>query len=490
MTFPVGSLRRGHYDMNPNDGYRCPLETRYASARMREVWSGQRKYATWRRLWLALAESQQQLGLNITRRQIQELSAHLDDIDFEAAAEYEDQLHHDVMAHIRALGDVAPGARGIIHLGATSQFVNCNTDLLLIRESLELIGGKLAGVVDKLGRFAARHRDVPALGFTHFQPAQPTTVGKRAAMWAYDFALALEDVEHRLATLRFRGVKGATGTQASFLALFDGDAGKVDRLDRLVTERMGWPPDMRYAVTGQTYPRLVDAQIAGTLAAAAAAVHKCCNDVRLLANRNEIMEPIGGGQVGSSAMPYKRNPMLCERATGLARLVMTLSQNAVLTASTQWLERTLDDSANRRVALPESFLALDGALEVMLRVSGGLVADRGATAANLAGQLPLLASENLLMAAVSRGGDRQEVHEIIRRHSREVAEPAELLERLGREPAFAGIDLGAVLEPADYVGLAPAQVDAFLEEVVEPIRRRYGLPGPAAEPPKAAAGTV
>ena len=475
--------------MDPNESYRSPLETRYASRQLRAIWSPQRKYSTWRRLWLALAESQRQLGLNISRRQIDELAAHLDDVDYEAAARYESQLHHDVMAHIRALGDVAPGAAAIIHLGATSQFVNCNTDLLLVRESLELIAQRLAGVIDALGHFAARYRDLATLGFTHFQPAQPTTVGKRATLWAYDFALALEEIEHRLATLRFRGVKGATGTQASFLKLFDGDGEKVEQLDRLVAEKMGWSAARRYVVTGQTYPRLVDAQVAATLAVTAAAVHKCCNDIRLLANSGELQEPLGDSQVGSSAMPYKRNPMRCERATGLARFVMSLSQNALNTASTQWLERTLDDSANRRLALPESFLALDGALDVMIGVVSGLVVDERTIQANLTAELPLLATENILMATVARGADRQEVHEIIRRHSREAAAraqleggPSDLLERLAGEPALAGIDLDAICDPSAYVGRAPQQVDGFLAEVVGPVRRRYAGPTPEQKP--------
>jgi len=488
MRFPASSLpadsrRRGwagRADMNPTESYRSPLESRYASAELRAIWSPQRKFSTWRRLWLALAEAQRELGLDISREQIDELRSHLDDIDFDAAARYEDELHHDVMAHIYALGDVAPGARPIVHLGATSQFVNCNTDLILIRDSLRVIAGKLAGVIDALGGFAARHRDTPTLGFTHLQPAQPTTIGKRATLWANDFAIALQDVEHRLETLRFRGAKGTTGTQASFLRLFDGDHENVEKLDELVTSRMGWPPDHRFVVTGQTYPRLVDAQVLGALAVAAAAVHKCCNDVRLLAGRGEIEEPMGRQQIGSSAMPYKRNPMLCERATGLARFVMTQAQGGLNTAATQWLERSLDDSSNRRLTLPESFLALDAALEAMHRVASGLVVHEEVVRAGLGRELPFLATENILMAAVGKGADRQEAHEAIRGHSRAAADRIkaggganDLLDRLRQEPLLAGVDLDGVLDPSAYVGRAPEQVDCFLADVVEPIRRRY-----------------
>ncbi|MHC4416079.1 MAG: adenylosuccinate lyase [Planctomycetota bacterium] len=466
--------------MNPNEGYRSPLETRYASADMRTIWSPQRKFTTWRRLWLALAEAQRELGLNITQQQIDELRAHLDDIDYDAAAEYERELRHDVMAHIHALGDLAPSARPIIHLGATSQFVNCNTELTLIRESLDLVARKLAAVIDALGTFAVRYRDLPTLGLTHYQPAQPTTVGKRATLWAYELALALEDVEHRGERIRFRGVKGATGTQASFLALFEGDHDKVDMLDELVTQKMGWPADRRYVVTGQTYTRLVDAQVGQTLAAAAAAIHKCCNDIRLLANRKEIEEPFERGQVGSSSMPYKRNPMLCERASGLARFVMALAANGLNTAATQWFERTLDDSSNRRLTLPESFLCLDGALDVMREVTSGLVVYEKTIRTNVMAELPFLASENLLMAAVKKGADRQEAHEIIRRHGqaagrrvKQEGAPSDLLDRLATEPIFKEVDLGTVLDPTAYVGRAPAQVDRFVEQVVEPVRRRY-----------------
>ncbi|MFG0331172.1 MAG: adenylosuccinate lyase [Phycisphaerales bacterium] len=463
-----------------HESYISPLATRNASPEMQLIWSPQRKHSTWRRLWLALAESERELGLDISDEQLRELRNHLDDIDFERAAEYESKFRHDVMAHIHALGDVAPNARSIIHLGATSQFVNCNTELLQLRDGLRLIAEKLANTIDALGRFAEEHRSLPTLGFTHYQPAQPTTVGKRASLWAYDLALGLEEIESRIDRIRLRGVKGATGTQASFLALFDGDHDKVEELDRLVCERLGFDPERRYVVTGQTYPRLVDAQTLSSLAVVASAIHKICNDIRLLANRKEIEEPFGSSQIGSSAMPYKRNPMRCERATGLARFVMALVANPLQTAATQWLERTLDDSANRRLSLPEAFLALDGALDLMHNVSSGLVVYPQVIRANLMAELPFLASENLLMAAVRAGADRQETHEVIRRHSQEVGDHIknegasnDLIDRLRGEPVFAAVDLDDAMDPARYVGRAPEQVDAFLREVVEPIRARY-----------------
>ncbi len=468
--------------------YVSPLGSRNASAEMQAIWSPQRKHSTWRRLWLALAEAQQELGLPITDEQIAELRAHLDDIDFEKAAEHEARLRHDVMAHIHTLGEVAPKARPIIHLGATSQFVNCNAEIILLRDSLRLTAGKIACIIDALGSFALRYRALPTLGFTHYQPAQPTTVGKRAALWANDLALALDEIEVRIDRLRLRGAKGATGTQASFLSLFDGDAAKVDELDRLVVAKLGFNEKGTYAVTGQTYPRLVDAQLLNAAAVVAAALHKIATDLRLLANRKEIEEPFGASQVGSSAMPYKRNPMRCERICALSRFVMSMPANALQTAATQWMERTLDDSANRRLTLPETFLALDGALDLMHNVAAGLVVHEPVIAANLLAELPFMATENLLMAAVRNGADRQHVHELIRTHSQAAGQrvkaeglPNDLIDRLRAEPAFAGVDFDRVMEPAQYIGLAPQQTDRFIEQVVEPIRRRYAdsLHGPA-----------
>ncbi|MFI4860696.1 MAG: adenylosuccinate lyase [Phycisphaerales bacterium JB063] len=460
--------------------YVSPLASRNASARMQAIWSPRMKFSTWRKLWLALAQSEMELGLGVTQQQVDELGEHLDDIDYDAAAGYEKQLRHDVMAHVHALGDVAPNARPIIHLGATSQFVVCNTELIQLRDGLTCIAEKLAGVIDRLGTFARKYRDMPTLGFTHYQPAQPTTVGKRATLWAQELAMALEEVEHRIDTLRFRGVKGTTGTQASFLALFDGDHDKVEQLDRLVTQKMGWDPDKRYAVTGQTYPRLLDAMVGATLGTVAAAVMKMATDLRLLSNRLEMDEPFEKKQIGSSAMPYKRNPMRCERMCGLSRFVISLVQAPFTTAAEQWMERTLDDSSCRRLTLPEPFLALDGVLDIALNVTSGIVVYDKMVAANLAKYLPFMATENIMMAAVRQGCDRQELHEVIREHAIAVATRVkeegadnDLLERLKQQPGFADIDLSDVLEPTQYVGRAPEQVDAFLAQVVAPIRERF-----------------
>lgn len=447
---------------------------------MQQIWSPQRKFSTWRRLWLALAESERELGVDISQQQIDELRAHLDDIDYAAAAEYEKKLRHDVMAHVHALGDVAPAARPIIHLGATSQFVGCNTELLQIRDALQLVAKKLACAIDALGTFAAEYRELPTLGFTHFQPAQPTTVGKRATLWAQDLALALEEVEYRIDSLRFRGVKGTTGTQASFLALFDDDHDKVDQLDKLVTEKMGWQCDRRFAVTGQTYPRVVDGMVVATLAGVAAATSKFATDLRLLANRKEMEEPFGKDQIGSSAMAYKRNPMRSERICGLSRFVIGLTQISFTTAAEQWMERTLDDSSCRRLSLPEPFLAIDGVLDLVINVTRGLVVYEKTVEANLAAELPFMATENMLMAAVQNGADRQEVHEIIRQHSQAAAQRVksegqsnDLLERLKNEAVFDGIDLAGVIDPLKFIGRAAQQVDQFIANVVEPVRARH-----------------
>ena len=462
------------------DHYRSPLETRYASEAMQGLWSDGHRFRIWRRLWLALAESEKSLGLDISESQVQAMAAHLDDIDYETAAEYERKLRHDVMAHVHTFGEAAPEARGIIHLGATSQFVNCNAELLILRDAMRLLATKTVSVISALGQFAEQWKALPTLGFTHYQPAQPVTVGRRAVTWAQDFWLGLEDLEFRIDSLRFRGVRGATGTQASFLALFDGDESKVDELDRLVTQRMGWPEDKRLPVTGQTYPRIVDAQITSCLAAMAAAVHKCATDIRLLANRKEIEEPFGKKQIGSSAMPYKRNPMRCERACGMARFVMTLASSPLQTASTQWFERTLDDSANRRLVLPEAFLALDGCLDIMRDVLAGLVVYPETIRRNLEAELPFMASEELLMEAVRKGRDRQEVHEAIRQHAQDAAHRVksegadnDLIDRLRKEPLMEGIDLEALMEPGRYTGRSVSQVEQFNLEIVDPLSHRY-----------------
>jgi adenylosuccinate lyase len=459
------------------DRYQNPLCDRYASPEMSSIWSARRKFVTWRKLWVALAEAQQALGLPISDAQLNELRAHVEDIDLQAAERYERQLRHDVMAHVHAFADVCPTARPIIHWGATSCFVTDNTDLLLLRESLELVRIRLARVIDRLATFARRHADLACLAYTHFQAAQPTTVGKRASLWAYDLVQDLEDVEHRLRNLKALGVKGTTGTQASFLRLFGGDHQKVKDLERLVCQKMGLP--IAYAVTGQTYPRKVDAQILAVLSGVAASAHKAATDLRLLQHEHEIEEAFAPDQVGSSAMAYKRNPMRAERICGLARFVVSLSESAAQTAATQWLERTLDDSANRRLTLPQAFLAIDAVLMLYQNVIEGLVVNPRVIARHLAQELPFLATEDILMAAVARGGDRQELHERIRQHSQEAAKRVkaggenDLLQRLAADPKFAGLNLDALGTADSYVGRAVQQVEEFLRDVVEPIRNGY-----------------
>jgi adenylosuccinate lyase len=458
--------------------YTSPLVERNASPEMAELFGPQRKFSTWRRLWLELAKAEKKLGLDIRQNQIDQMARHLDDIDFKKAARYEQQLRHDVMAHIRTFGDAAPKAAPIIHLGATSCYVGDNTDLIIMRDGLQLLAGKLAAVIDLLTRFADAHREMPTLAFTHYQPAQLTTVGKRATLWCYEFALDLEEIEHRIATLPFRGVKGVTGTQASFLELFDGSHSKVKQLDKLVTEAFGFKKVC--AVTGQTYQRKIDTQVVNTLALVAQSGHKMANDLRLLANLKEMEEPFEKYQVGSSAMPYKRNPMRCERITGLARFVMSLAGNPPMTASEQWFERTLDDSSNRRIVIPEAFLAVDGILQILLNVLDGLVVYPKVIEAHVAAELPFMASENILMAAVKAGGNRQELHEKIRLHSQAAAaevkrfgRPNDLIARLRTDIAFAKVDFDEVLNPTAYTGRAPQQVREFIKTVVTPIRSRY-----------------
>ena len=458
--------------------YVSPFVSRWAGGEMLELFSPRRKFTTWRRLWLALAEAQQALGLEITDEQLGEMSAHLEDIDFDKAAEYEGKFRHDVPAHIHTFGEAAPKARGIIHLGATSQFVNDNTDLILIREGMDLLVGWLVNVVSALADFAETHRELPCLGFTHFQPAQLTTVGKRAALWCNDFLFDLREVQRRLDELEFRGAKGTTGTQASFLAMFDGDHDKVRKLDAMLAEKMGF--DRLCSITGQTYSRKVDAAIGQTLAGIGVSVQKFCTDIRLLAHRKEIEEPFETTQIGSSAMAYKRNPMRCERATGIARFLIDLSASAVHTAAAQWLERTLDDSSNRRLVIPEGFLAVDACLGIVLNVARGLVVYPERIAAAVAEELPFMATENILMAAVKAGGDRQELHELIRRHSQDAGEQVkahgrrnDLLDRLKADKAFKTLDIDSLVNPAAFIGRAPQQVGEFLAQHVEPVRKRY-----------------
>jgi adenylosuccinate lyase len=473
--------------MDSLEVYDNPLVGRYASRKMAELWGPQRKFSTWRRLWLALAEAEYELGLKaadgITPRirpeQLEDMRRHLNDVDFGQAAAHERRLRHDVMAHIETFQEAAPAAAGIIHLGATSCYVTDNTDLLLMREGLGLLRDRLVGVIDALARFAEHWRDLPTLGFTHFQPAQLTTVGKRACLWCADFLMDLHEIEYRLANLRFRGVKGTTGTQASFLALFAGDHDKVRRLDELVARKMGF--EQVYPVTGQTYSRKVDSQVLAALAGLGESAHKFGTDLRLLAHRREVEEPFGEEQVGSSAMAYKRNPMRAERMCGLARFLGSLLVSTSQTAATQWLERTLDDSVNRRLTLPQGFLAADGVLRLALNIAGGLVVHPAVIARNVAAELPFMATENLLMAAVAAGRNRQEVHEAIRRHSLAVAEALkqgaaanDLLDRLRGDPQFAGVDIARETDPRRFVGRAPQQVEEFLVREAAPVRARYG----------------
>ena len=458
--------------------YDNPLITRYASQAMSQLWSPQRKFSTWRRLWLALAEAEAELGLPITKEQLDELRHHLDDIDFDNANKYEQELRHDVMAHVHAFSDCCPKARPIIHLGATSCFVTDNADALLLRESLTLIRNRLAAIIDRLGKFAWKYRDLPCLAFTHLQPAQPTTVGRRACLWAYDLILDLEETEYRLNNIKTLGNKGTTGTQASFLKLFDGDHEKVRQLETLFCKKIGIPS---FAITGQTYPRKMDSQIVDVLSSIAQSAHKFANDLRILAHKKEMEEPFEPHQIGSSAMAYKRNPMWSERICSLARFVMSLQTSPPMTAATQWLERTLDDSANRRLVLPQAFLAMDAVLMLYQNIAEGLVVYPKVIEKNLRAELPFMATEDLLMESVKCGGDRQDLHERIRQHSQAAAAVVkneggenDLWERLENDPAFSEIDMDSALEPSAFVGRSPEQVDEFIAEQIDPVRRRYG----------------
>ena len=458
--------------------YDNPLIERYASRKMAHLWSPQVKFSTWRKLWVALAEAERALGLNITESQIEAMRGAVEAIDFPAAEAYERRFRHDVMAHVHAFGDAAPAARAIIHLGATSCYVTDNTDLILTREALTLVRDQLVGAIEALADFAARWKDQPCLGYTHFQPAQLVTVGKRATLWCYELILDLGEVERRLEDLRFLGVKGTTGTQASFLALFDGDHAKVRELDARVAAAFGF--DKTYAVSGQTYSRKVDSLTVASLASIAESAHRFGMDLRLLAHEQEVEEPFESEQIGSSAMAYKRNPMRAERMCSLARYVMSQVPGIADTAATQWLERTLDDSAIRRLILPQAFLGIDAVLTLYNNVVPGLIVHPPVIARRLAQQLPFMATENLLMAAVQAGGDRQELHERIRVHSLEAAarmkggaENNDLVDRLRDDPAFPKLDFADVMDPAKFTGRSSAQVDEFLEAEVEPIRRRH-----------------
>ncbi len=460
--------------------YENPLVSRYASAEMSRIWSPQKKFSTWRRLWLALARAERELGLEISPEQLAEMEAHLDDIDFERAAALERELRHDVMSHIHAFGECCPLARPIIHLGATSCFVADNTELIQLRESLELLRGKLLRLIGLLRELAMAQRELPALGFTHYQPAQLITVGKRACLWLQDFVLDFRRLHREATELPFRGVKGATGTQASFLALFDGDQEKVKQLEKRVTELMGF--ERAIAVSGQTYTRKLDYFVLSVLSGVAQSAGKMAGDIRLLMNLKEVDEPFETSQVGSSAMAYKRNPMRSERITSLARFVIALAANPANTHVNQWFERTLDDSANRRLALPEAFLATDGVLKLCINVIGGLVVWPLVIRRRLDAELPFMATENILMAGVQAGGDRQDLHEAIREHAmaaaRQVKEKGrdnDLLERIAGDPRFAAIhgQLAKMLEPINFIGRAPQQVEEFIAAEVDPLLAEF-----------------
>lgn len=471
--------------MSTKEVWTNPLVERYASPEMLALWSAQRRISTWRRIWVALAEAQMELGLaaadgmtpRITPEQVAAMRQHLDDVDFERATEYENRFRHDVMAHIHAFGDVCPEARSIIHLGATSCDITDNADLILIREGLVLIRLKLVAVIAGLADFAEKWLDLPTLGYTHFQPAQLTTVGKRACLWIYDLIVDLYELEHRLRSLVFRGLKGTTGTQASFLALFHGDHRKVRQLDWHVAQKLGWSAVQ--PVTGQTYTRKVDSQILDLLAGIAQSAHKFGCDLRLLQHHRELEEPFEAEQIGSSAMAYKRNPMRAERLCGLARFVCSLPANAAQTASTQWLERTLDDSVNRRLTLPQGFLATDALLRLQLNIVRGLKVNPEMIQRQVTRELPFMATENILMAAVQAGGDRQKLHERIRQHSQaalakiKAGGDNDLLIRLMQDPEFLSVDIAGVSNARHYVGRAPQQVSEFLSEVVRPLLVKY-----------------
>lgn len=459
-----------------NDRYVSPLSERYASREMQYIFSPDMKFRTWRRLWIALAETEKELGLPITQEQIDELKSHADDINYEVAKERERQVRHDVMSHVYAYGVQCPKAKGIIHLGATSCYVGDNTDIIIMREALQLVKKKLVNVIAELSNFADQWKAQPTLAFTHFQPAQPTTVGKRATLWTQEFLMDLEDLDYVLDSLKLLGSKGTTGTQASFLELFDGDQETIDRIDPMIAEKMGFKAC--YPVSGQTYSRKVDTRVANILAGIAASAHKMSNDIRLLQHLKEVEEPFEKSQIGSSAMAYKRNPMRSERIASLSRYVMIDALNPAITSATQWFERTLDDSANKRLSIPEGFLAIDGILDLCLNVVDGLVVYPKVIEKRLRSELPFMATENIMMDAVKAGGDRQELHERIRELSMEAGRMVKvegkennLLELIAADPAFNMTleELQKTMEPSRYTGRSAVQVEAFLKNVVNPV---------------------
>ena len=474
----------------PTNRYESPLSSRYASDEMQYIFSADKKFSTWRRLWVALARAEMELGLPVTQEQVDELEAHITDIDYEKAAQWEKKLRHDVMAHVHTYGELCPKAMPIIHLGATSCYVGDNTDVILMREGLVLVRNKLVQVLAALAKFAGEYKALPTLGFTHFQAAQLVTVGKRAALWMNDLLLDLEEVEHRISTLKLLGSKGTTGTQASFLELFEGDHEKVKELERKIAAEMGF--DAVVPVSGQTYSRKMDYNVVSTLAGIAQSASKFATDLRLLCHLKEVEEPFEKNQIGSSAMPYKRNPMRCERICSLARYVIVDAGNPAVTAATQWFERTLDDSANKRISVPEAFLAVDAILNIYRNVASGLVVHPKVIEKHVLEELPFMASENIMMDAVKRGGNRQELHERIRvlsqqagAHVKDEGRPNDLIDLMAADPAFGMTkeELSVHLEPARYIGRCPEQVEEFLAEEVRPVLEKYAaaLAGPETE---------
>ena len=475
--------------MMSNDRYRSPLSERYASKEMQYIFSPDMKFRTWRRLWIALAETEKELGLDITDEQIAELKEHAEDINYEVAKEREKKVRHDVMSHVYAYGQQCPKAKGIIHLGATSCYVGDNTDIIVMHEALQLVRTKLVNVIAELADFADKYKDQPTLAFTHFLPAQPTTVGKRATLWIQEFSMDLEDLDYVLSTLKLLGSKGTTGTQASFLELFDGDQETIDKIDPMIAEKMGFK--QCYPVSGQTYSRKVDTRVLNVLAGIAASAHKFSNDIRLLQHLKEVEEPFEKSQIGSSAMAYKRNPMRSERIASLSRYVMIDALNPAITSATQWFERTLDDSANKRLSVPEGFLAIDGILDLCLNVVDGLVVYPKVIEKRLMSELPFMATENIMMDAVKAGGDRQELHERIRELSMEAGRNVKvegkdnnLLELIAADPAFNLTldELKKTMDPAKYTGRASVQVDQYLTKVIRPLlEENKGILGVKAE---------
>ncbi len=462
--------------MSNTDRYVSPLSERYASKEMQYIFSPDKKFRTWRRLWIALAETEKELGLPITDEQIEELKSHADDINYDVAKAREKEVRHDVMSHVYAYGVQCPKAKGIIHLGATSCYVGDNTDIIIMTEALKLVKKKLVNVLAELSAFADRYKDLPTLAFTHFQPAQPTTVGKRATLWMQEFYLDLEDLDYVISTMKLLGSKGTTGTQASFLELFDGDMEKVNALDPMIAQKMGF--SACYPVSGQTYSRKVDTRVLNVLAGIAASATKMSNDIRLLQHLKEVEEPFEKSQIGSSAMAYKRNPMRSERIASLSRYVIADALNPAITSATQWFERTLDDSANKRLSVPEGFLAIDGILDLCLNVVDGLVVYPKVIEKHLMSELPFMATENIMMDAVKKGGDRQELHERIRELSMEAGKRVKeegldnnLLSLIAQEPMFMTNEeeLAATMDPSRYVGCAPEQVTRFLKDVIGPV---------------------